>query len=159
MVEIVRHAALALNAPLKRNGGEIALQVVGPVVIDAGQPLDRAAFLDADEIAAMGAAIDHRVEGAGLITHNDNWDIAHHGCLEIAGFGNFTAEAEETPGGALKDLFLLLREDRFIRINGIGDFAEIVRVPVQRHHGVRLSGRETLQPCPGWRADPRGSRD
>ena len=60
-LEIRGHAALAGDAALERDGGEVAFEVVGPAVIDAADARAVAALAWADERAAMGAAV---LEGA-----------------------------------------------------------------------------------------------
>ena len=102
--EALRHAALAADAAAERDAGQIAGEIVAPGMIDAGQPvLGVAALLQADEIAAMGAAVDHRMDLAVLAARDDDRRLAEKRRLVVARLGQFVGEAEILPGGAEKD--------------------------------------------------------
>ena len=58
------HAALAGDAAAERDAGELAGEVIGPVVIDADDLLRLAALLEAEQRAAMGAAVLEGVDRA-----------------------------------------------------------------------------------------------
>ena len=62
--EALRHPAFAGDAATKGDAVEVAFEIVAPSVIDAGQIVGVAAPLQADEVAAMGAAVEHGVEFA-----------------------------------------------------------------------------------------------
>ena len=62
LAEFRRHAALALDAALEGDPGQLAFEVVAPAVIDAGDLLAVALFCQAQEVAAMGAAVDKGVD-------------------------------------------------------------------------------------------------
>ena len=64
------------DAAAKGDTFEVASEIIAPGVIDAGQVLGMAAPLQADEIAAMGAAIDHCLDLAVLAARNDDRGLA-----------------------------------------------------------------------------------
>src|SRR4051794_2429011 len=103
-METLGHAALAADAATERDARQIAGEVVAPGVIDAGQPVFRvAALFQADEIAAMGAAVDHRMDVAVLPARDDDRGLAEKTGLVVARFGQLVGEAEILPARAEKD--------------------------------------------------------
>ena len=96
-VEILRHAALAVHAVAERDRHQVAAQVVAPGVIDAGEILGRAAVVQADQRAAMRAAVLERVHRAVLAAHDDHRHLAHEGGAEVAGVGDVHFQAQEIP--------------------------------------------------------------
>ena len=82
-------------------------------MVDAGQPvLGVAALLQADEVAAMGAAVEHRVDLAVLAAGDDDRRLAEEGGLVVAGLGQFVGErrgiassARETRGRVRRGRF------------------------------------------------------
>jgi predicted nucleic acid-binding Zn ribbon protein len=63
-------AKLAKTTPC-RDADQLAVKVVGPLVIRADELLRRAAVLLAILHAAMGAAVDQHVDFAGGVAHRD----------------------------------------------------------------------------------------
>ena len=129
LAELRRHAALALHAVLERDAGELAGEVVGPAVIDAGEFLDAAGALQAQQVAAMGAAVDEGVDRAGRVAHDDDRGLADGGRDVVAGFGEFHREAEVVPGGSLEQALLLALVLRGVGIDPEGHLADAVRRP------------------------------
>ena len=62
-----------------------------------------AAALQADEVAAMGAAIDHRVDLAVLPAGDDDRRLAEEGRQVVARLRQFAGEREKLPGRPEKD--------------------------------------------------------
>src|SRR5262249_11146698 len=70
--ETRRHAALAGDAAAKGDAIEVAFEIVTPGMVDAGQVVGMAASLQADEVAAMSAAVNHRVDLAVVPAGDDD---------------------------------------------------------------------------------------
>ena len=104
LVEIAGHAAPAVRTVLERHVSEVALEVVGPGVIDAGQALDAAPRLQAQQRAAMGAAIEEAAKRAVLATNHEHRRLADFGGFVIPVPGQFGRQAEEIPHRALVDI-------------------------------------------------------
>src|SRR5205823_10523752 len=96
--EARRHAPLAGNAAPEGDAVEIACEIVAPSVIDAGQIVGVAAPLQANEIAAMGAAVDHCVDLAVLPPGDDDRRLAEKGRQVIAWLRQFTGKCQILPG-------------------------------------------------------------
>src|SRR5207247_1928143 len=102
-VEARWHAALTGNAAAEGHTVEIAFEIIAPGMIDAGQILGMPAPLETDEIAAMGAAVDHRVDLAVLPAGDDDRRLAEKGRQVIAGLRQLPGECEILPGRPEKD--------------------------------------------------------
>ena len=120
---------------LERNAGQLAGEVVGPAVVDAGEFADIAAALDAQQIAAVGATIDERVDGTGRVAHDDHRGLADRGCDVIAWLGQFYRQAQVIPGRSLEQALLLALVLRRIRIEPEWHLAYAVGRP--SHAGFR----------------------
>src|SRR6266542_7080295 len=102
LAEFGRHAALALDAALKGDPGQLAGEVVAPAVIDAGDLLAVAFRGQAKEVAAMGAAVDKGVDRAVRPARDDDRDLVD-GCRDpVAGLGELGFEAQVIPGRPLE---------------------------------------------------------
>jgi hypothetical protein len=77
------------------------------LVVDAGVLGRVSGQFAADQRAAMGAAVDEGMDGAGRISVHDDRGVADIAGAEIAGIRDFGFEAEKIPGRAAKDPFLL----------------------------------------------------
>src|SRR5690606_31948197 len=98
-IEIRRHAALhaavlLLDAMAERQPGEIAVQLVGPLVIGADEAARIALRLAAEAHAAMGAAVLDHVDAAVAVAHHDDGALADPGQLEIAGIRNLDLQRD-----------------------------------------------------------------
>src|SRR6185437_12820955 len=102
-----RHTALALDAVLEGDALEIALPVVAPGVIDAGEVLGVAAALQRDQRTAMSAAIFERIELAVGVAGYDHRGVADEGVDEVANVFHLDRQAEIVPARALEDALLL----------------------------------------------------
>src|SRR5215475_5887436 len=101
--ETRRHAALAGDAAAKGDAIEVALEIVTPGMVDAGQVVGMAASLQADEVAAMSAAVNHRVDLAVVPAGDDDRRLPEKRRQVVAGLRQLAAECEVLPGGPEKD--------------------------------------------------------
>ena len=157
LAEFGRHAALALHAVLERDAGQLAGEVVGPAVIDAAEFLDVAGALQAQQVAAMGAAVDEGVDRAGRVAHDDHRGLADRGGDVVAGFGEFDREAEVVPGGALEQALLLAVVLVRVGIDPERHLADAVRRPGDAgFRGQTGLGHGRAPPgwCVGWEFRP-----
>ena len=131
-VEIGRHAALAAGALLEGDRGQTARKIVGPVVVDAGQPpIGPSGLVDADQIAAMDAAIDHRVDAAVRVADGEDRRVADPRAPVVAGFGDFLLQHDEMPDRPAEYPGLFRLVDIGVRIDPVGDPAHPLRGPFQ----------------------------
>ena len=147
LAELRRHAALALHAVLERDAGELAREVVGPAVVDAGELADVAGALEAQQVAAMGAAVDEGVDRAGGVAHDDDGRFADGGGDVVAGLREFDGEAEVVPGGAFEQALLLAGVLGGVGVEAEGDLADAVGGPGDM--GFRGQGGLGHGPSPG----------
>src|SRR5437764_9832362 len=126
LAEFRRHAALALDAALERDPGQLAGEVIAPAVIDAGDLLAVPLLGQAQQIAAMGATVDEGVDRAVRATSDDDRDLADCRRDPIAGFGDLRRQAQIAPGRALEDPLLLDPVLLRVRIDAEGHLAERV---------------------------------
>ena len=91
--------------------------------------LDAAGAFDAQQVAAMGAAVDEGVDRAGRVAHDDDRGLADGGGDVVAGFGEFDGEAEVVPGGAFEQALLLARVLGGVGVEPEGHLADAVRRP------------------------------
>src|SRR5437016_6253464 len=107
LAEFRRHAALALDPALKGDPGQLAFEVIAPAVIDAGDLLAVALLGQAQEVAAMGAAVDEGIDRAVGPAHDDDRDLANRCRDPVAGLRDLGREAQIVPGWPLEDPLLL----------------------------------------------------
>ena len=98
-------------------------------MIDALEVLHRAAVFQADQRAAMRAAVLERGEIAVFRAHDDDGHAADEGRAVVAGVGEFDLEAEEVPGRAFEDALLLGREHVLFGVDPVR-YARQARRPV-----------------------------
>src|SRR6201996_997057 len=101
------HAALAPDAVLEGDFLKVALPVIAPSMIDAGEGLGVAAALQRDQGAAMRAAVFEGIELAIGISGDDDRRVADERRDEIAGVFHLDREAEIVPARPLEDAPLL----------------------------------------------------
>jgi hypothetical protein len=130
--EACRHPALAGDAAAKRDAIEIAFEVVAPRMISAGKIVGMPPPLQTDEIAAMGAAVDHGVQRAVITAGDDDRCLAEERCQVIAGFRQFTGEGQELPGRSEEDAGQLLAIDIRISEHLVGDTRIALGRPLQQ---------------------------
>ena len=96
--EARRHSALALDAILERNAHQVALQVVGPCVIDAAEVLFAGAVIvEANQCAAMRAAVLESVDFAVAVAGDDHRSVTDESGAKIARIGYLGFKAEIIP--------------------------------------------------------------
>jgi hypothetical protein len=71
--------------PLERQPGDVALQVVAPVVVRAGKRLGVTGIALAESDAAMRAAIGESVDTAVGVAHDDDRHVPDKAALVVAG--------------------------------------------------------------------------
>ena len=129
--EACRHPALAGDAAAKGDAVEVAFEVVAPGVIDAGQIVGMPAPLQADEIAAMGAAVDHRMQRPVIAAGDDDRRLAEKGRQIVAGLGQFAGKRQKLPGRPEKDPGQLLAVDLRVGKHPVGDAGVALGGPLQ----------------------------
>src|SRR5436190_9522574 len=107
LAEFRRHAALPLDAALERYPGQLAGEVITPAVIDAGDLLAVTLLGQAQEIAAMGAAVDEGVDRAVRAARHNDRDLADCRGDPVAGLRDLRRQAQIAPGRPFEDLLLL----------------------------------------------------
>ena len=128
-VEILRHPALAADALLEGDARQIAPQVVGPVMVDAGEALGVAGLVDAHQVAPVGAAVDHRVYRARLVAHRDDRDFPDRRGPVVPGVRDLAFQRQEIPGLCQKDPLQLAAIDPVVGVKRVGNFAEVFGIP------------------------------
>src|SRR5579883_28269 len=123
------HPAFAGDASAEGDAGELAFEVVGPVVIDADDLARLAALLQAEQRAAMGAAVLEGMDRAVLVARHHDGHVAQIGGAEGVGARQLRLEAEEGPGIAAEDLRLLLLVQVAIGIDPVRNAREAVARP------------------------------
>ena len=114
---------------------QVAAQVVAPGVIDALEVLRRAAVFQADQRAAMRAAV---LEGAQLAVfgaRDDDRHAADEGGAVVADVGELGLQAEEVPDRAFEDALLLGAQHVVLGVDPVGHAGE-PRGPTAAGHKV-----------------------
>jgi hypothetical protein len=83
-------------------------------MVDAGQHLIVAMFLQTDQRTFMRTAVHHRIKGTVFIAGDDNRDFTDEGGFVIAVIGNINFQAQEIPMWSSKNLFVFQRVYVFI---------------------------------------------
>src|SRR6266852_2450885 len=120
-VGVPGHAALALDATAERDRSEVALQVVGPVVIDAGDLFRVAAVRETQERTAVRAAVLEAADGTGFVPRRHHRHLAGESGLEVALLRQLGLEPEEIPGVAAVDALLLTAVDVLVLVYPVGN--------------------------------------
>ena len=134
LAEFRRHPALPLDPALESDAGQFAGEVIGPAVIDAFDLFGVALALDAQQIAAMGAAIGKGVDAAIRIAGHDHRGLADRRGDVIAGIRNLGGEAQKAPGRTLEDPLLFEPVLLGVGIEAERDLAQTVRRPRNTPH-------------------------
>ena len=105
--EIGRHAASAVHPALEGDRFQIAPQIVAPGVIDALEILGAAAgIVEADQRAAMDAAVLERGDRTVGVAHDHDRHLSDLRRAPVAGVGDFGFQAEKIPDRAFEDPLL-----------------------------------------------------
>src|ERR1700730_1159190 len=123
---------MSVNAATKRHAGEIALQIVAPLMVRAGDGARVAPVGAAELDAAMSAAVEHHVDPTGLVTHHHYRALATVTADKISGLRYSGLERDVIPVGAGKDARLLQGVHVRIRIDPIRNSAEPLERPAMR---------------------------
>src|SRR5207237_9200224 len=99
--------ALPLDAALDGVAGQLAGEIEAPAVINAGDLLAVTLLGEAQEIAAMGAAVDESVDRAVRAARHDDRDLADRRGDPIARLGDLSRQTQIAPGRPLEDPLLL----------------------------------------------------
>ena len=128
-VEIFRRATFSIYAAPERDGGQIAFQVVGPVVVRADEAVCAAPIFAAKFDAPMGAAVLEDVQLAINVAGHDHWIRADIGPYVIAWFRYFAFEPDVIPVAAKKNLLDFALVDVLIGVDPVG-YARFVSRPL-----------------------------
>ena len=132
-----RHPALAVDTLLEGDPTEVAPTVVAPGVVDALELALVAAVLEADQRAAMGAAVLEGVDLAvGVPRHHHGHQADVRGAV-VARARDVRLQAEEVPDRPLEDATLLGAEHLGILIHPVGH----AREGLARPHASRADAR------------------
>ncbi len=126
-IEIGRHAAAAVDAARERDRAQIAAQVVAPRVVDALEVLPAATVVQADQRAAMGAAVLEGAEVTVLGARDHDGHGANKRGAVVADVGEFGLQAEKVPDRAFEYALLLKRQDVGVGVHPVGDAGETFR--------------------------------
>src|SRR5690606_32795308 len=129
VAEVLGHAADAVHAALEGYALQVALQVVGPLVIRAHELLRVALAVPAELRAAMGAAVLEHVDRAVLGARHHHRRGADIRALVVPRVGDFGFQGHIVPGLAMEDdLYLFL-------IHGRSEERRVGKVCRYRWHG------------------------
>jgi hypothetical protein len=118
-LEIVRHAAAAVDAVPERDRFQVAAQVIAPGVIDAVEIFDFPTIVETDQRAAMRASVLERDDLAILGASHHDRHRAHHGGAVLAGLRHVDLQTEKVPGRTFKHTRLFIARDLRIAIHPI----------------------------------------
>jgi len=135
-VEFRRHAALALDPALEGDPGQVAFEIVAPPVIDAGDLLAAALARQAQQVAAVGAAVDERVDRTIRRAGDDDRDLTDRRRDPVAGVRYLAGKAQIAPARALEEALLFEPVLLGIGIEPERHLADPVRRP--QHAGVQI---------------------
>src|SRR5712691_9027710 len=110
-----------------------------------------ATLFQADQIAAMGAAVDHRVDFAVLAADDDDRGLAEKGRPVIAGLGQLVGQREVLPARPEKDAVELGMVDFRVGKHPVGDPRITLFRPFERllHANLRDAATMTARASTG----------
>ena len=124
-VKVRWHPAAPTDAAAKRHTEQTPAQVIGPLMIDAGQSRLIATQFATHQRAAMGAAIFDDLQIAFAIASQDDRYRADIGGLEVTDCGHLDGETDEAPHRAAKDALLLAFEPGLFSEQAVGHGAAV----------------------------------
>ena len=136
LAKLGRHAALPLDPALERDAGQFPGQVIGPAVIDAADLFDVAAPLQAQQIAAMRAAVDKGVDFALGVAGDDDRGLADRRGDVIPRIRDLGGQTQKIPGRALEDPLLFEPVLVGIGVEAERDLGQAIRGPRNSPHRV-----------------------
>ena len=136
-IEIRRHAALLLHAAPERHADQIALQVIGPLVVGTHELGGAAQMLLAELHAPVSAAILDDVDRAFLVAHHHDRLFAYESTLEISRARQLRLERHVVPARTAEDALLLPGIDLRVGVDPVRDAGNAFLGPhVARAHGL-----------------------
>ena len=120
------------HALAERDRGEVAGEIVAPVVIDADDVARLAALVDAEQRAAMRAAVLERVELAVVVARDHHRHRTDRRCAIGVRLRQFGVEAEEIPGRPAEHARLLALEQVAVGIDPVRDPRHALGGPLPR---------------------------
>ena len=102
-VEALGHPATPRDAAAKGDALEISFEIVSPGMVDTGQIVGVAAPLEADEVAPMGAAVQHGMDFAIMPAGHDDRGLAEKGREIVAWHRQLAGQRRETARWPEKD--------------------------------------------------------
>ena len=123
-IEIVGHAAPALDAAAERHRDQAAGKIVRPLMIGADELVRSAGKLTAEFGRPMRAAILKHMNGAILRAGDDDGCRPDIRADEVAGIGYLALERDVAPGSAVENFFNLARVDGRVGIDPVGNTGE-----------------------------------
>jgi len=127
-----RHPTAPGDAAAKGDALEIAFEVVTPGMIDTSQVVGVAAALQADEVAAMGAAVQHGMDLPVMPACDDDWGLAQKSRQIVAWREQFAGQGQKLPGRPEKDAGQLPAIDLRIGKHPVGDAGVAFGRPLKR---------------------------
>ena len=127
--EVFGHAALAFKAAQERHTDQVALQVVAPVVVDAGEILGVAQLVAYQQRAAMRASVNKCMDLTIVAAHRDHRRVADIGRSVVAGLGDLGFECDIGPHRSAENPLLLFGKDLRIREYAVRNAAVVIRRP------------------------------
>ncbi len=128
-IEVVGHAAFALEPLAEGQAGELAGGGIAPAVIEAHVALGVPAQLAHDHRAAVRAAVDEGVDRAVLVARHHDRRVADPRGAEVAGVRDLGFQTQIAPGRAAEDALHLERVQLLVVVQAKGDARIIVARP------------------------------
>jgi hypothetical protein len=134
-----QHLAVLLDAAPEGQAHQLALQVVVPLVVGAGEALDVAVALAAEGHAAVRAAVLDDAHRAVGVAHHDHAALADLAAPEVAGARDLALQADVAPVAAVEEALELVAVDRVVGVDPAGRAAG--RCVAPREAGGGVGGR------------------
>ena len=136
-IEIRGHTALPFHAPPEWHADQIALEVIGPLVVRTHELGGAAQMFLAELHAAVGATIFDHIDRAFLVAHHHDRLFPYESTLEIARAGYLHLERHVVPARTAENALIDLR----VGVDPIRDSGNAFSGPqVARAHGFLSSG-------------------
>src|SRR6202012_5188073 len=132
VLEVLRHAAELVDTALERDALEIALEIVGPLVIRANELGIVASRMAAEFGATMRAAVLEYMDGAVFGARDDDRCRSDVRALEVAAIGDFRFERNEVPGMSMENPLDLAGIDLFTGVDPVGNGTQALVRPHKR---------------------------
>ena len=127
--EVGRHSSGALDPVPEGDAAEVAIEIIGPLVVRAHEALGASVRLRAELDAAVRAAVDEHVRPAVGRADDDHRDLADRRALEVTRARDLGGERDVAPARAPEDPLLLAPVDLGVGVHPVGDPAHALRRP------------------------------